>query len=237
MGHAQLVWAMPSWPKETSRFRDRADAGRRLAAALASDSLANPIVLALPRGGVSVGYEVARALHAALDVWVVRKIAAPDNPELGLGAVAEGGYVHLARDLVDVVGLDDDDLRDLITARRHEVEANVRKFRGNRPPPPIRARTVIVVDDGIATGVTVCAVLRSIRAQQPDQLVLAVPVAAAETIRKLEAEVDRVVCLLAPTHLFAVGLWYEDFDQVSDDEVLRLLEAARREPSDTEQVA
>lgn len=220
-----------------NRFRDRVDAGRRLATELRGYAGEHPVVLALPRGGVPVGYEVARALCAPLDVWVVRKIGVPWHPELGLGAVAEGGYVHLTHEILDRVELSRAELSALTESKRREVDERVRKFRGDRPAPVLRNRTVIVVDDGIATGGTVRAVVRSVRAQHPKYLVLAVPVAAADTLEALASEVDRIVCLLAPDDLHAIGLWYDDFSQVQDDEVIRLLERARREQDATEPVA
>lgn len=210
-----------------TKFRDRQDAGRKLAAKLAGYASQDPIILALPRGGVPVGYEVARALRAPLDVWVVRKVGVPWHPELGVGAVCEGGYLYLSREILDQVGLSEEKLSGVITRERAEVEQRVKKFRGHRPPPPLRGRTVIVVDDGIATGGTVRVALRALRAEQPGKLVLAVPVAAADTVDRLMPEVDQIVSLLAPRDLYAIGLWYEDFQQVSDDEVVRLLERAR----------
>jgi putative phosphoribosyl transferase len=213
---------------ETKRFRDRVDAGRRLAAALASVPARDPLVLALPRGGVVVGFEVAQVLQAEFDVWVVRKIGAPANPELGVGAVAEGGYTHVDRHLAEFLGVGTVELDELIEAKRREVEARVLKFRQGRPPPRVHGRVVVVVDDGIATGSTVRAALRSIRIHEPSQLVLAVGVASRQTVRELAPEVDRLECLLTPTVLYSVGLWYEDFEQVTDDEVLRLLERANR---------
>lgn len=220
---------------KTQRFRDRTDAGRQLAAKLTIYAKQDPIILALPRGGVPVGYEIARALAAPLDVWVVRKIGVPWHPELGVGAVAEGGHVHLTPNVLAQVGLTDEQLKELTEDKRREVEERVRTFRKGRPQPALRDRTVIIVDDGIATGGTVHAAIRSTRAQQPKQLVLAVPVAAPETIRELESEVDRVICLLTPSDLYAIGLWYEDFDQVSDAEVIDLLERARRQQPTVEQ--
>jgi putative phosphoribosyl transferase len=174
-----------------ARFRDRRDAGLQLANELRSHSIDLPIVIALPRGGVKVGYEVARALHAPLDVWVVRKVGVPWHPELGVGAVAEGGYLYLSRDTMETLGLSD--------------------------------------DDGIATGGTVRAAVRAIRAEGPKRIMLAVPVAAADTLAELAPEVDQIVCLLTPRSMHAIGLWYEDFRQVSSDEVVLLLDMGREE--------
>jgi len=211
------------------RFHNRQDAGRRLAVELAEYATEQPIVLALPRGGVPVGYEVARALGAPLDVWVVRKIGVPWHQELGLGAVAEGGFVHYTREIISRIGISDDDLQAVTQAKRREVEERVRTFRGDRPAPVVRDRTVLLIDDGIATGGTVRAAIASIRAQHPKKLVLAVPVASPDTVRALLPEVERVVSLLTPPNLYAIGLWYEDFTQVADEEVVELLDRARKE--------
>ncbi|SRR5690606_22399664 len=210
-------------------FRNREDAGRRLAAELRAYAAERPVVLALPRGGVPVGYEVARALAAELDVWIVRKLGVPWYPELGVGAVAEGGYIHLTDAVLRRIGLSEDQLARLIDTKQREVKERVRRFRGERPGPRLRDRTVILVDDGIATGGTVRAAIHSIRAQAPKRLVLAIPVAAPDTVAALSAEVDRVVCLLTPIDLSAIGLWYQDFRQLSDDEVVEILERARSE--------
>lgn len=219
------------------RFHNREDAGGRLAEELGDYAAEHPIVLALPRGGVPVGYEVARALSAPLDVCVVRKLGVPWHPELGVGAVAEGGHVHLTRGILDHVGLSEDDLAQLIATKRAEVEERVRVFRGGGPPPALRDRTVLLVDDGIATGGTVRAAVRAIRASHPRQIVLAVPVAAPDTLDELAPEVDRIVCILAPSDLYAIGLWYEQFDQVSDEEVVHILERSRRERTGHEPIA
>lgn len=217
-----------------TKFRNRQDAGRKLAAELAVYADQGPIILALPRGGVPVGYEVARALHAPLDVWVVRKIGVPWHPELGVGAVCEGGYLYLSREILERVGLSEEELSGVIERERAEVEQRVRKFRGRRPPPQLRGRVVILVDDGIATGGTVRVALRALRAEEPGKLVLAVPVAAPDIVDALATDVDRIVSLLTPRDLYAIGLWYEDFEQVTDDEVVRLLERAREQlPGDT----
>ncbi|PRP92625.1 putative phosphoribosyl transferase [Enhygromyxa salina] len=213
----------------TLRFRDREDAGRQLAMELASYAVDDPIVLALPSGGVPIGDEVARALRAPLDVWVTRKIGVPWRPELGMGAVAEGGSVHLCPKILGRVGLSEEELGDAITHKQREVEAHIQLYRGGAPRPILRDRTVIVIDDGIATGGTIRAAIPSIRAQGPRKIVIAVPVAAPESVRALEPEVDRVICLLTPPNLFAVGVWYENFDQMSDDEAVRVIERARRD--------
>jgi putative phosphoribosyl transferase len=212
-----------------TRFHDRKDAGRQLAERLASYAAEHPIVLALPRGGVTVGYEVARALSAPLDVWVVRKVGVPWQEELGVGAVAEPEYLYLSDSMLRETGLSEARLADVIASKRREVAARVQKFRGGRPRPALRDRTVIVVDDGIATGGTIRAAVRSMRTEQPKQIVLAVPVAPPEEVRALETEVDRVIALLTPDNLIAIGYWYDDFTQVSDDEVVRLLDLARQE--------
>lgn len=208
------------------RFRDRREAGRLLARALASHTLQNPVVLALPRGGVPVAYEIARALGAPLDVRVVRKIGIPWHPELGLGAVAEGGYVHLSPAIVERAGLTEAELRPLVDRERREVEQRVLRFRGRRPPPTLRDHTVVLVDDGIATGGTARAAIDSIRAEGPTQVVLAVPVAARDTLQELACHVEEVVCLQTPADFYSVAMWYEHFAQVSDDEVVALLTEA-----------
>lgn len=211
-------------------FIDRTDAGRQLAALLLKEQTwRNPIVLGLPRGGVTVAYEVARALHAPLDVWVSRKIGTPGQPELGVGAVAEGGAVYLNRSLMRELGLEKEDLADAAEWEAREVTRRALRFRRNGPPPELRGRTVILVDDGIATGGTVRAAIRSLRELHPKELILAVPVAASQSLEELGSEVDEVVCVEATPMLWAIGQWYEDFNQVSDEEVLRLLDAAKQE--------
>ncbi|MBT9582987.1 phosphoribosyltransferase [bacterium] len=185
-----------------------------------------PLVLGLPRGGVSVAYEVARALQAPLDVWVVRKVGVPRFPELGLGAVAEGGIVYLNRDTMRQVGVEEDEVEGIVPLKAAEVAERVQLFRGDRPAPQLTGRTVLMVDDGIATGATVRASLQALQATHPGKVVLAVPVAATQSLVELRSLVDDIVCLMSTPRLHAVGAWYEDFTQVSDHEVLRLLELA-----------
>jgi putative phosphoribosyl transferase len=209
------------------RFRDRRDAGRRLAFALRRWRDEAPIVLGLPRGGVPVAYEVARALGAPLDVWVVRKIGAPGHEELGLGAVAEGGEVFLNQELCDELGLDAEATAKLAVKKRAEVDARVRALRRDKPAPELAGRTVILVDDGIATGGTVRAALRSIRAKKPRRIILATPVGAASSIEALRPDSDEVVVLDEDPFLSSIGVYYEDFAQTTDDEVIDLLERAR----------
>lgn len=212
-------------------FRNRREAGAKLAVELEPYALEQPIVLGLPRGGVPVAEEVARALRAPLDVWVVRKLGAPSNPELGVGAVAEGGFVHLNHGLLKQAKVSDAELARELAVKEREVEARVEKLRRGAKIPNIRGRTVIVVDDGVAMGATARAAIQALRSLDPAKLVLAVPVGATETLASLRKHVDSLVCLLPVENLVAVGAWYDDFNQVSDDEVLGILKRARHAPS------
>jgi putative phosphoribosyl transferase len=211
-------------------FDDRRDAGRRLAAALIRYRESDPIVLALPRGGVPVGFEVARALGAPLDVLMVRKIGAPGQPELGLGAVVDGADPQLVlndeviRRVSPPPGYIEDEQRRQLA----EIERRRRRYLGDRPGLSVDGRIALVVDDGIATGATVKAALRGLARARPARLVLAVPVAPADTIDELSAECDDIVCLATPEPFHAVGPHYRDFTQTTDDEVVRLLAEARK---------
>lgn len=210
------------------RFKDREDAGRQLGAELRSYAKERPLIIAIPGGGVPVGFEVARALGAPLDIWVVKKIGVPWHPELGVGAIAEGGQLSISRALIDEIGLTGIELAEATEPKRREVAEQVRQLRGDRLRPALRGRMVVLVDDGIATGGTIQAAVEAVRAEAPKLIVLAVPVAAPEVLSLLSARVDRVVCLHTPAPLHAIGLWYEDFAQVPDTEVSRLLELARK---------
>ena len=206
-------------------FIDRADAGRFLARELAHYEGANDLlVLALPRGGVPVGYEIARALHAPLDVFVVRKLGVPGQEELAMGAVASGGVRVLNADVITALGTralealeqqTDRELREL--ARREE------QYRGTQPFPELKGKTVILVDDGLATGATMRAAARAVRQREPARLIVAVPVAAESSCREMQAEAEEVVCALTPEIFFGVGQFYDDFSQTSDEEVRELL--------------
>jgi putative phosphoribosyl transferase len=206
-----------------TRFSDRAEAGQALAKELAHLSEQNSIVLALPRGGLPVAYEVARALHAPLDVLNVRKLGVPSQPELAMGAVSTGGVRVLNDEVIRTAGVSASDLEEATTAQRKEIERREQLYRGGRPAPALEGRTVIVVDDGIATGATVRAALAVVRAQKPARLVLGVPVAAASTVRSLAGEADEVVSVLTPEDLFAIGIWYDSFPQLTDADVQRFL--------------
>ena len=208
------------------RFRDRTDAGRQLAERLDEQHLSDPIVLALPRGGVPVGFEVATTLDAPLEVFVARKLGAPGQPELGIGAISEGDGVVIDRAAAQMFGVSPERLDALIATERQEVERRVQRYRGLRPIPNLEHRDVAVVDDGLATGVTAEAALRALQAHRPRRLVLAVPVCAPDTVDRLRALTDDVICVLAPNDLQAVGRWYEMFGQTSDEEVLDLLARA-----------
>lgn len=211
----------------TGRFRDRRDAGRLLASKLTwYVNRPDVLVLALPRGGVPVAYEVAQALGAPLDVFLVRKLGVPGHEELAMGAVATGGVRVLNHQVVAGLGISDEVI-DAVTAReQQELARREGLYRGDRPPPDVGGRTAILVDDGLATGASMHAAIKAMRALQPARIVVAVPAAAPETCSELRAEVDDVICAVTPVPFHAVGLWYEDFSQTSDDEVRELLARA-----------
>jgi len=221
-------------------FEDRGDAGRRLAERLAPYADEHPVVFALPRGGVPVGAEVARSLGAPLEIIVSRKLGAPGQPEFGIGAVAPGGVRILNERAVRALDIGEDYLNLISTRESAEDERRLRHLRGEgRPYPDLAGRTAILVDDGLANGVTARAALLALNRLNPRRLVLAVPVCASQTANLLRPETDDLICLLDPPDLEAIGLWYRDFDQVPDGEVVRLLEEARRrtEPDITEENA
>lgn len=210
-------------------FRDRRDAGQRLAEALQGLRNRRPVVLAIPRGGIVVGYEVARALDAPLDVVVPRKLRAPYNPELAIGAVAHDGSVYLDTPVAGTLKVPDEYLKEEIAYQLEEIRRRMRLYRGDRPPPDLSGRVAIVVDDGIATGSTMIAALRATRAAGPATLVAAVPVAPPEGVESLRREADDVVCLATPMMFYAVGQFYDDFAQTSDEEVIALLRRREQE--------
>lgn len=211
------------------RYRDRRDAGRRLAASLAGyTDRADVVVLALPRGGVPVAYEVARALRAPLDVFLVRKLGMPGQEELAMGAIASGGVVEVNPEVV-AYGIPRAVIEQVTARERIELERRERVFRAGRPPHQLAGRVVIVVDDGLATGSTMRAALKALRLSRPARVVVAVPVGADSSCDDLRELADEVVCPLTPDPLHAVGMWYEDFEQTGDDEVVGLLQLAARE--------
>lgn len=205
-------------------FYDRKDAGQRLGLALAKYRGEAAVVLGVPRGGVVVAAEVAEILRAPLDLIIPRKIGAPHNPEVAIGAVAPDGTSILDQRMVAVLGLGDEEVSRLTEQVRAEVARRVEAYRGGRPAEDLTGRVVILVDDGIATGYTILAALRAIKKAAPAKLVLAVPVAPPDTVRTLSHEVDELICLESPENFYAVGQFYTEFDQVEDDAVRILLE-------------
>jgi predicted phosphoribosyltransferase len=210
------------WPE---RFKDRESAGRLLGERLASRwaSRAEVIVLGLPRGGVPVAHGVAAALGAPLDVFVVRKLGVPGHEELAMGAIASGGVRVLNRDVLDYMPVGAQAIESVAAREQRELERRERAFRGDKPPLDVGGKTVIVVDDGLATGSTMRAAVHALRKLGPVAVIVAVPVAAASTCEDLRKEADEVICLRTPEPFQAVGLWYDDFEQTTDAEVHALL--------------
>jgi len=209
------------------RFRNRAEAGGLLAELLRDYAGRDDVVvLALPRGGVPVGYEVAKALGAPLDVFVVRKLGVPEYEELAMGAIASGGVLVLDRHAIQSLDITEGDVQHAAEAELRELERRESAYRGDREPLDLEGKTVIVVDDGLATGSTMRGVAEAVRQLDPARIVVAVPVAAAETWNELREVLDEIVCAAMPRPFYAVGLWYDDFSQTSDEEVRGLLEQA-----------
>jgi putative phosphoribosyl transferase len=206
-------------------FRNRTDAGRQLAKALLKYKSRRPVILALPRGGVSVAAEVAAALDAPLDLLLVRKIGLPSQPELAMGAITDGEEPTIIRnsDVIELSGISADEFDAICEEERTEIERRRKRYLGDRARSKVRSQVVIIIDDGIATGATTLAAIRAVRRREPKELVLAVPVAPLDTINKLQPEVDAIVCLDTPEDLGAIGYFYRDFHQVSDDDVIATL--------------
>lgn len=209
-------------------FRDRRDAGRQLAEALTRyRDKADVLVLALPRGGVPVAYEVARALKAEFDVLVVRKLGVPYQPELAMGAITSGGRTVLNEDMIRLLGITPEQIESVTRREQLELERRERDYRGDGAPPRLEGRTVIVIDDGVATGASMLAAVKALRSLNASYIAVAVPVGSDEALCELEALADECICLSAPPFFYAVGRWYRDFSQVEDDEVRALLASAR----------
>ena len=208
-------------------FKNRADAGRKLAARLTRyGDREDVLVLALPRGGVPVAYEVAKELKAPLDVFLVRKLGVPGHEELAMGAIASGGVRVVNEELVNYLGIPDEVIDGIAAVEQRELERRERAYRDGRPLPDVKDRILILIDDGLATGSTMRAAAASLRLQKPRRIVVAVPVSSPETCDEFRSEVDEIVCAVTPQHFQGVGLWYDDFSQTSDEEVRELLKRA-----------
>jgi predicted phosphoribosyltransferase len=211
-------------------FKDRRDAGRKLAQKLMTYAgQSNAVVLALPRGGVPVAYEVALALRVPLDIFIIRKLGVPGREELALGAIASGGVRVLNGDLIRMLGVPDEVINFVVKRELEEMHRREKAYRNDRPPLEVRERAVILIDDGLATGASMRAAIEGLRAQQPARIVVAVPTAAPDVCEAFETEVDEIVCAVTPEPFYGVGRWYEDFSQVTDAEVRILLEEANHQ--------
>jgi putative phosphoribosyl transferase len=212
------------------RFRDRTEAGQLLAQKLATYAhRPDVLVLALPRGGVPVAFEVAWALDAPLDLFLVRKLGVPGREELAMGAIATGGVRVLNEEVVEALRIPEEVIAVTAAREQQELRRRERLYRDDRPGPEVRGRTIILIDDGLATGSTMRAAAAALRQQQPARLIVAVPTAAPEACAEFQAEVDEVICATTPDPFYAVGLWYEDFSQTTDEQVGNLLERAAKQ--------
>ena len=215
-------------------FQNRRQAGRHLAARLEEyANRSDVLVLALPRGGVPVGFELAKALRAPLDVFIVRKLGVPGQEELAMGAIAAGGVRILNDEVVRHLGIPEAVIAAVASAEQKELERRDQMYRDSRPLPALRGRTVILVDDGLATGSTMRAAIAAVRQQHPARIVVAVPVGAASTCEEFKLEVDRIVCGLTPEPFHGVGEWYEDFSQTTDEEVRGLIDLASQSQNES----
>lgn len=211
-------------------FRDRREAGKKLAQKLSVYAGRQDVtVLALPRGGVPVAYEVARALNAPLDVFIVRKLGMPGREELAIGAIASGGVRVLNQDIIRMLSIPDEVVEFIVRREGQELERREKLYRGGRAMPEIRDRTIILIDDGLATGASMRAAIEGVRAQHPARIVIAVPTAAIETYEALQDEVDEILCMITPEPFYGVGYWYQDFSQITDEEVRNLLQEAHHQ--------
>ena len=216
-------------------FRDRTEAGKYLATKLLSyKDRQDALVLALPRGGVPVAFEVAQALRVPLDIFLVRKLGVPGHEELAMGAISTGGVRVLNKDTVDYLRIPEHIIDSIATEELKELKRRERAYRGNRPEPDVKGKTVIIIDDGLATGSTIRAAAQALRQQQPVRIVVAVPVSAPEACDEYRIGVDEIICAVTPEQFFGVGMWYLDFSQTTDEEVRDLLERARGEKHEKE---
>jgi predicted phosphoribosyltransferase len=212
-------------------FKDRRDAGKKLSSELAHYAgRLDVLVLGLPRGGIPVAFEVAQALDAPLDLFLVRKLGLPGHRELAMGAIASGGVQVLNQDVVRMTNVSEQTIEWVAAQEQQELERRERAYRGDRPRPQVCGRVIILVDDGLATGASMRAAVVALKEQNPERIVVAVPTAAPETCAEFEDEVDEVVCATTPRPFFGVGAWYRDFSQTTDEEVRQLLEEAERRP-------
>ena len=209
-------------------YKNRQDAGHQLAEKLMKFKEENPVIIALPRCGVVTGYEAAKMLNAPLDVMITRKLGAPFQPELGIGAIAPNDVRILNLDAIRFLGISKDEMEEIIQRETKEMHRRLKLYRGDLPPLDLSGKTVIIVDDGLATGVTAGVAVLAIKQMTPEKIILAVPVSPPDTAEKFREEVDEFICLSEPPDFFAVGQYYYDFDQVTDDEVISLLSLARK---------
>lgn len=213
--------------KSTFLFADRKQAGRKLVKYLKKFVDKKPIILALPRGGIPVGYEISKVLNFPLDILVTRKIGSPSQPEFGVGAISEGRVEVIDWYSLTLANLSEIDLKQLLSEQRLELNRRIRMYRNNRPLPDLKNRTVILVDDGLATGVTAKAAISAVKKHHPKSIIFASPICSYDTAQEIATLTDDVICLAYPFNIGSIGVWYKNFDQVTDDEVVELLRQAR----------